>query len=196
MTYFKKIKESSLIDLMKKLKQISKKIISILIKQKQLLLDPNSALNIISLFKHDEKNGCVKYEKVYCDFNKEINIDLSCLKITQKDLLRNKSEEIIELYSIFKNSLLNEFDDLDLKYLVDAVSIKAQNEYLCIVNVKNSIKIQYYTNELKDRKNKTRDISKITTGGPLADYELTLTSDNINYSIELIKQVYNQKVKQ
>ena len=85
---------------------------------------------------------------------------------------------------------MNEFDDLDLKFLVDAVSIKAQNEFICIVNVKNSIKIQYYTKKLEDRENKTRDISNISTGGPLSNYELTLTSENIDYAIDLIRQVY------
>lgn len=52
-----------------------------------------------------------------------------------------------------------------MNYLINAFSIKAQNEYLCIVTVKNSIKIHYYTEKLEDNKNKTRDMSDITAGG-------------------------------
>ena len=106
-----------------------------------------------------------------------------------------KSGEIIGLYNNFKNSLLNELNDLDLKFLVDAVSIKAHDNYICLINVKKSIKIHFYTKELEDPENKTRNISDITTGGPLSHFELTLNKDNVDYSIYLIKQVYNQKVK-
>ena len=157
-------------------------------------LDFPAELYIISLFKEDEKNGYVLYEKTDGNFTKRLDIDLDSIKLTQDTLLENKSEEIIELYKDFEKQLLNELDDLDLKYLVDAVSIKAQNKFICLVNVKSSIKIIFYTKQLEDPENKTRDISNITTGGELADYELTLNHENTDYAIELIKQVYNQKV--
>ena len=152
-------------------------------------MDPN-----LSKFKEDEKNGYVLYEKTDGNFTKRLDIDLDSIKLTQDTLLEYKSEEIIELYKDFEKQLLNELDDLDLKYLVDAVSIKAQNKFICLVNVKSSIKIIFYTKQLEDPENKTRDISNITTGGELADYELTLNHENTDYAIELIKQVYNQKV--
>lgn len=157
-------------------------------------LDFPAELYIISLFKEDEKNGYVLYEKTDGNFTKRLDIDLDSIKLTQDTLLEYKSEEIIELYKDFEKQLLNELDDLDLKYLVDAVSIKAQNKFICLVNVKSSIKIIFYTKQLEDPENKTRDISNITTGGELADYELTLNHENTDYAIELIKQVYNQKV--
>lgn len=157
-------------------------------------LDFPAELYIISLFKEDEKNGYVLYEKTDGNFTKRLDIDLDSIKLTQDTLLEYKSEEIIELYKDFEKQLLNELDDLDLKYLVDAVSIKAQNKFICLVYVKSSIKIIFYTKQLEDPENKTRDISNITTGGELADYELTLNHENTDYAIELIKQVYNQKV--
>ena len=157
-------------------------------------LDFPAELYIISLFKEDEKNGYVLYEKTDGNFTRRLDIDLDSIKLTQDTLLEYKSEEIIELYKDFEKQLLNELDDLDLKYLVDAVSIKAQNKFICLVNVKSSIKIIFYTKQLEDPENKTRDISNITTGGELADYELTLNHENTDYAIELIKQVYNQKV--
>ena len=150
---------------------------------------------IISLFKEGDNEGCVVYEKVDDDFEKKLSISLDSIKLSRKTLLKNKSEELNELYIEFENRLLDEFDDLDLKYLVDAVSVKSHGKYICIVNVKNAIKIIFYTKQLDDNENQTRDISKITTGGKLADYELTLTHDNIYYAIKLIRQVYNQKVE-
>lgn len=157
-------------------------------------LDFPTELYVVSLFKEDDKNGCVLYEKTDGNFTKKLDINLDSIKLTRNTLLENKSEEIIELYIDFENKLLDKFDDLDLKYLVDAVSIKSQDKYICIVTVKSSIKIIFYTKQLEDSKNKTRDISNITTGGELADYELTLNHENIDYAIDLIKQVYDQKV--
>ena len=157
-------------------------------------LDFPTELYVVSLFKEDDKNGCVLYEKTDGNFTKKLDINLDSIKLTRDTVLENKSEEIIELYIDFENKLLDEFDDLDLKYLVDAVSIKAQNKYICLVTVKSSIKIIFYTKQLEDDENETRDISNITTGGDLADYELTLNHENIDYAIDLIKQVYDQKV--
>ena len=157
-------------------------------------LDFPTELYVVSLFKEDDKNGCVLYEKTDGNFTKKLDINLDSIKLTQDTLLENKSEEIIELYIDFENKLLDKFDDLDLKYLVDAVSIKSQDKYICLVTVKSSIKIIFYTKQLEDSKNETRDISNITTGGELADYELTLNHENIDYTIDLIKQVYDQKV--
>jgi predicted transport protein len=140
-------------------------------------------------------DGEVTYENLETGKIKTLNIDLDELKLSEETLLEDKSEDIITLYHDFKNRLLEEFKDMDLKFLVDAVSIKAKGEYICIVNVKNSIKIHFYTQELEDRESLTRDISQITTGGPLSNYELTLTSQNIDYSIDLIRQIYKEKVK-
>lgn len=157
-------------------------------------LDYSVEIYIVSLFRKNDKEGCVIYEKADENISKKLEIDLDSIKLTEQTLLKNKSEEITELYKDFENILLNEFDDLDMTYLVDAVSIKAQSNYICLLNVKNSIKIIFYTKNLEDDENQTRDISDITTGGPLAYYELTLNHENIDYAINLIKQVYNQKV--
>lgn len=154
-----------------------------------------NAKDNIELWKVSLFDDCkVEYLNLKSNETKTLKINPDELKITEENLLDDKTDETVELYKNFKNSLLEEFDDLDLKFLIDAVSIKAQNEYLCIVTVKNSIKIHYYAEKLEDSENRTRDISDITTGGPLSNYELTLNSENIDYAIELIKQVYNQKV--
>lgn len=156
----------------------------------QIEKDNDFELWKVTLFDNNE----AKYENLRTNELKILKVNWDEIKLSEKTLLKYKSDKIIEIYKNFKNSLLEEFDDLDLKFLVDAVSIKSQNEYLCIVTVKNSIKIHYYTENLKDSENKTRDISEITTGGPLSNYELTLNNENIDYAIDLIKQVYDQKV--
>lgn len=154
-----------------------------------------NAKNNIELWKVSLFDDCkVEYLNLKSNETKTLKINPDELKITEENLLDDKTDETVELYKNFKNSLLEEFDDLDLKFLIDAVSIKAHNEYLCIVTVKNSIKIHYYAEKLEDSENRTRDISDITTGGPMSNYELTLNSENVDYAIELIKQVYNQKV--
>ena len=116
-------------------------------------------------------------------------------------MLENKPAEIKELYYDLENRLFEQFkDDLDMRYIVDAVSIKAQSEHICLVNVKNSIKIHYYIekNEKWDKyvdEGKIRDISGISTGGPSGNYELILTQENRDCAIRLIKKVYDKKMK-
>ena len=136
----------------------------------------------------------VTYENLKTEEVKTLVITEDDLKITRQNLLEDKSDEIIGLYDEFENSLLNEFDDINIKYLVDAISIKSHGKFLCNVNVKGSIKIYYYTDKLDDIENRTRDISEITTGGPTVHYELELDENNIDYAINLIRQVYKQKV--
>lgn len=154
-----------------------------------------NAKDNVELWKVSLFDNCkVEYLNLKSNEIKTIKINPDELKITEENLLDDKTDETVELYKNFKNSLLEEFDDLDLKFLIDAVSIKAHNEYLCIVTVKSSIKIDYYAEKLEDSENRTRDISDITTGGPLSNYELTLNSENVDYAIELIKQIYDQKV--
>lgn len=136
----------------------------------------------------------VTYENLKTEEVKTLEITENDLKITRQNLLEGKPERIIGLYDEFEKCLLNEFDDINIKYLVDAVSVKSHGKFLCNVNVKNSIKIYYYTDKLDDFENRTRDISQITTGGRKVNYELELDEDNIDYAIDLIRQVYEQKV--
>lgn len=64
---------------------------------------------------------------------------------------------------------------------------------ICIANIKKTIKIYFNTDELIDPENKTRDISNVTTGGP-SHYEFTFdSSDDLDYVIDLFKQVYIKK---
>ena len=129
----------------------------------------------VSLYKKDEINGYALYEGVNIDFEKRINVNLGNLKLTKCTLLQDKTDEIKELYNNFEWCLLNHCDDLDIKYMVDFVSIKSHKKYICRVDVKNSIKIHYYIDK--------------------EEYpDETLTQDNKKDVICRIKEVYSQKV--
>lgn len=176
-------------------------------KQIEKSQDPNNPYELctVSLNKSNEINGYVFYEGINVqNFDKKkLHVNLGNLKLTICTLLNDKSDEIKELYKNFENSLLNQINDLDIKYLVDAVSIQAHNEFICNVNVKKSIKIYFYTKGLDEINKKLeernrinenlRDIKDISTGGDLAYYELTLTPDDIKYAVDLIKQIYDEK---
>ena len=168
-------------------------------------------LYIISLCKCDDEKHYVSYEKcsdenMHCDSKvMRYNVNPKDLEITKEDMLKNKSKEIKTLYNDFESSLLNQFDDndIDIDYLVDAVSIKAHNNFICNVDVKKSIKIIFYTHKLNEinkqldkdscRKKNIRNIAYLTTGGPLAYFELTLTPCDIDYAINMIKQIKRKK---
>lgn len=156
-----------------------------------------------TLYKSNEINGYVSYEGVSDKyFNEKLHVNLGNLKLTICTLLNDKSDEIKELYKNFENTLLNQLNYLDIKYLVDAVSIQAHENLICNVNVKKAIKIHFYTKGLeinkklkedKCIKKNLRDISGISTGGKLACYELTLTPKDIGYAIDLIEQIVEEK---
>ena len=164
-------------------------------------------LYTVSLCEINERLSHVLYKKINHSSeeqdNKELYVSSEDLKITRCSLLENKPAEIKELYCKLENRLFEKFDNnfiLDMRYIVDAVSIKAQSEYICLVNVKNSIKIHYYTekSEKWDKyadEVKIRDISCISTGGVTVNYELKLTPDNIECAIKLINEVYDKKMK-
>lgn len=177
---------------------------------------------VISLCKCNDE--CyVTYEKknskeiMNCD-SKEIRleVDPKDLEITKEDVLKYKSPKIKTLYNDFERSLkqfyglynggkgnLKQSNVIKFKYLVDAVSIKANNKFICNVTVKESIKIYFYTHKLnkinkmldKDncRKKNLRNIAYLSTGGPLVYFELTMTPCEIEYAIDVIKQIADAK---
>ena len=101
----------------------------------------------------------------------------------------------------FENRLFEQFDDkfiLDIRYIVDAVSIKAHRKHICRLRVnKNSIKIDLYIKELDveevelDMKNKL----ECKSGNSPINYVLSLEHENIDDAIKLIRYIHDQKVK-
>lgn len=138
-------------------------------------------------------DGKVIYENMKTGETKELMTEPEELELTEEKILSDKPKETCELYINFKEKVMSEFDDIKLIYLVKAVSFRANNQIACIFRLDNPAKIHYHADDLKDIENKTRDISNISTGAK-ANYELILNSeDEIDYAVDLFRQVYLQK---
>ena len=137
----------------------------------------------------------VTYENLHTNEIKTLCINSEDLKLTEDDLLEGKSSEMRELYFNLKNSVIDEFDDVKIKYLVDMFSLRANDKLICIVSfLKSSFNVYLYGENLENA-DKTEDISDKTTGGN-ANYNLKYKSDDdLECFMNLFKQVYNQKVE-
>lgn len=110
---------------------------------------------------------------------------------TEEDLLRGKSEEVIELYEKFKSSILNLADGIEVRPQKFYIAFKIGNNNVCDFEIqKNGLKltINIKRGNLDDPKNITRDISSVGHLGN-GDYELKVSDDkNIEYIMSLVKQ--------
>ena len=151
------------------------------------------------------ENGCVSYDKIINDSatsirevvldQKNIEINLESLDFSEDDLLMDKSLEISELYYELKERLLSEFDDLDMEIFKTLTSYKINNKLICVVKfTSKALRIWFFTKKLNDEKNKTKDLSNLTTGGSQVHYQIDLEStEEFDYFISLFKQVYDEK---
>lgn len=144
-------------------------------------------------------DGKVTYENLKNKDIKSLDINPDDLKLTEEILLKDKPQEICDLYLGLKEKLTTNFNDLELRVLIDAVSLRANNKLICKVNLKSSVKMFFYSDNINDSKNKLRNISDIATGD-LSNWELKINSnDDIDYGFELFKQSYeninNQKIQ-
>lgn len=138
-------------------------------------------------------DGKVIYENMKTAEIKELNVNLEDLESSEEETLQNVKLEISNLYKDFRKKVMKNFDDIELRFIYKAVSFRANNKIACIIRLENKAKIHYHAHELKDPENRTRDISNISTGGK-ANYELILNSeDEIDYALDLFKQVYLEK---
>jgi predicted transport protein len=110
---------------------------------------------------------------------------------TEEDLLRGKSEEVVELYEKFKLSILNLADGIEVKPQKFYIAFKMGNNNVCDFEIqKNGLKltINIKRGNLDDPKNITRDISLVGHLGN-GDYELKIADDkNLEYIMSLVKQ--------
>lgn len=138
-------------------------------------------------------NYNVTYENLKTNETKSIDVNQDELKITEDKLLEDKSEKMKELYFNLKNRVSNEFNDIDIKFLVDAFSLRINASLICVVVfLKSSFNINIFEDDLKNA-DKLVDISDKSTCGN-ANYQLKYKSeDDLDYFIEIIRQIYNQK---
>lgn len=176
-------------------------------KQKNRNKNPDFPFELytVSLCKYNNKMYRVLYKNVNSNFVEGLYFSSEDLKITRCSLLENKSNKVKLLYKNFENRLFERFNGdfmLDIRYIVDAVSIKAHRKHICRLRInKQSIKIDLYIKELdeklkkRDTENKLECKSGKSTQKSSINYVLSLEDENIDYAIELIYWVYSQKVK-
>ncbi|QOG89303.1 hypothetical protein HUE46_04345 [Flavobacterium columnare] len=135
----------------------------------------NSATSIKSI---TEKNETLK------NIAKEIKV------YTEDDHTGNKSDEIIELYEVFKNAILNLSDDIEIQPKLDYIAFKKNSNIadICIQKKGLKIWINLKKGQLEDPKNIMRDVSEMGHWGN-GDYEVVVTdTENIEYIMSLVKQ--------
>ena len=139
------------------------------------------------------ENYCISYEN---SVTKEIlclHVSEDDLKLTEDELLQNRSDEILKLYDIIKNRVMNEFPDVTKRILIDAFSYRLNNKLICkFIFYSNSLMVYFYTKEIKDTQEKLEDIAgKKIEGNTYYRFKLT-SKEDINYFIELFKQIYEK----
>lgn len=151
---------------------------------------PNFELWKISLF----DNGKVTYENLTTNDVKTLYVNLDELKLTEEILLKNKSEEMIDLYHNLKNGIMEEFGDVTVHFQVNQFSFRVNDNIICVVVfLKSSFNIFIYGKDLEDVE-RTTNISEKSTGGN-TDYNLKYKSDDdFDYFLNLFRQTYSQKV--
>ena len=139
------------------------------------------------------ENFCISYENVKTMEIISLQVREDDLKLTEKELLQNRSGEILELYGIIENRVMNEFPEVTKRILIDSFSYRLNDRLICkFVFSSNFLRVYFYIKEIKDTQNKLEDISGKNIGGKTY-YRFKLKSkDDIDYFIELFKQIYDK----
>ena len=139
------------------------------------------------------ENFCISYENVKTMEIISLQVREDDLKLTEKELLQNRSGEILELYGIIENRVMNEFPEVTKRILIDSFSYRLNNRLICkFIFSSNFLRVYFYIKEIKDTQNKLEDISGKNIGGKTY-YRFKLKSkDDIDYFIELFKQIYDK----
>ena len=110
---------------------------------------------------------------------------------TEEDHLINISEDIVELYEKFKNSVLNLSDGIDMLPQKYYIAFKKGSNISDVEIQKKSLKvfINAKIGTLDDPKGLAKDVSNIGHRGN-GDYQIQIKNDsNLEYIMSLIKQV-------
>ena len=137
---------------------------------------------------------CISYENVVTDEIKYLQVTKKDLELTEEELLQNRSDKILKLYDILKNRVMNEFRDVTQRILINAFSYRLNGKLICkFVFNRDSLKVYFYTKDINNSQSKLEDISgKNIEGNTYYRFELK-SEDDIDYFIELFKQIYVKK---
>lgn len=123
--------------------------------------------------------------------NTEISNVVKEIVVYDEDrFLQNKSDDIIELYNIYKEAILNLAPDIEALPLKWVMMFKTDRKFAYIEIQKKNLKlwVNLKRGQLDDSKGLARDVSSVGHAGN-GDYELTITdTENLEYIMSLIKQ--------
>lgn len=123
--------------------------------------------------------------------NTEISNVVKEIVVYDEDrFLQNKSDDIIELYNIYKEAILNLAPDIEALPLKWVMMFKTDRKFAYIEIQKKNLKlwINLKKGQLDDSKGLARDVSSVGHAGN-GDYELTITdTENLEYIMSLVKQ--------
>ncbi|KQT35821.1 hypothetical protein ASG22_02025 [Chryseobacterium sp. Leaf405] len=124
--------------------------------------------------------------------NSEISKVVKEIKVyTEDDHLNNKTDDVIELYENYKNSILNLSSDIEIKPQKWYIAFKKQTNIVDIEVQSKALKlwINLKKGRLNDPKKIMRDVSILKGHNGNGDYEIIVTNtDNLEYIMSLIKQ--------
>lgn len=138
-----------------------------------------------------DENCCITYENVVTNDKKHLQVSEEDLKLTEDELLCNRTQKVIDLFKSIKNRVKNEFPNANMNILVDAFSYWLNGELICkFLLSKNYLKVYFYTDEIEDIEGKLENIAGEHYEGNTY-YRFKLRSEeDIDYFIELFRQIY------
>lgn len=155
--------------------------------------DNSISLNqLVSLSSSESIKTISKIDTAVARVSKEVK------KYTEEDHLVGISEGIAQLYSKFKDMVLNMADNITVRPRKMYIGFVFKTNFMDVELQKSKMKIflNLKRGKLEDPKNLTRDVSEIGHWGN-GDYEISLSNDNeLEYIISLVKQAYlKNKIK-
>ncbi|MCJ8498355.1 DUF5655 domain-containing protein [Chryseobacterium salipaludis] len=113
----------------------------------------------------------------------------------EEDLLKGKSDHIVELYETFKEGILHLAPDLEIRAKKNEIGFTAKGRVfadICLQKTALKIWINLRKGKLDDAKELARDVSSVGHWGN-GDYELLVKdTENLEYIMSLIKQAINK----
>ena len=146
--------------------------------------------NLISI-NQIKKSKSAESIKPITSSNSELEAVTREIKVyTEEDHTANKSNDVIELYETYRDSILNFKEDIEIIPRKKRIAFKGSGIICDILIQKSGIKlwVNLKKGELDDPKNLMRDVSKVGHWGN-GDYELVIkNTDDLEYIMSLIKQ--------
>ena len=146
--------------------------------------------NLISVNQIKKSKSAESIKPITSTNNKLDAVTKEIKVYTEDDHTANKSDDIIELYETFRDSIVNLADDIEIVPKLDYIAFKKNSNItdICIQRKGLKLWINLKKGLLDDPKSLMRDVSNIGHWGN-GDYELVVKNTaDLEYIMSLIKQ--------